>query len=292
MDHPDESMLLAFTLQQPDGWPGGVEQHITQCPICHTCYTEYQRINAVLVNWAHAPAYRTYPAITDSVMQKLHELEPSSGNLTKIIKGVRKGNSGAALPTWHLVGPSIATVAAILCTLVVFALATAYVHRPENSFDYFTVPRSTTVTIRQQRIQLWLTPSVVSTATQKGTSGATSREPYIVVCSSSADVQQSRLRICGYNFKPGSRVSLVIEIQGSRPKVRKPVIVRPDGTMQDWFFVHNCNALPSAIIAQYGNSAVVLTTLENIQFAGCDNGSHTSPSTPHLSGKKRNKGVS
>jgi hypothetical protein len=83
-------------------------------------------------------------------------------------------------------------------------------------------------------------------------------------------VQQNRLRICGNNFKPGSHVSLVIEMQGSRPKVLKPVVVQADGSMQDWFFVHGCNTLPSAIAVQYANSAVVLTTLENIQFAGCN----------------------
>ena len=55
MDHPDESMLLASTRQQPDGCPGGVEQHITRCSTCHERYSEYQRINALLIEGTRAP---------------------------------------------------------------------------------------------------------------------------------------------------------------------------------------------------------------------------------------------
>jgi hypothetical protein len=289
MDHPDKSMLFASTRQQPDGWSGEIERHIAQCPICYTYYTECQRINTTLVNWAHDPAYRTYPSITDSVVQKLIDVELSSNDFRRVVKGVKKWNAvekwneRVSQPMWRLASPYVAVAAAILCTIVVFALATAYMHRPGNTSHYPNISKPTVV-VSQHTPQPRLSPTAVSTATQNDTqnsstqnntqnsssSGARSGGPSIIMCSSPTDVQQNRLRICGNNFKPGSHVSLVIEMQGSRPKVLKPVVVQADGSMQDWFFVHSCDTLPSAIAVQYANSAVVLATLENIQFAGCN----------------------
>ena len=279
MDHPDESMLLAATRQQPDGWPGGIEQHITQCSICHDRYREYQRINEILVDWAHAPIYRTYPSITASVMQKLHEPEPSSGHLARFLKAVRKGYRGATLPSSRLVGPVVVAVAVVLCTLVVSALATStYLHVPASTFGYLTESKPT-ATVGPQKVQLKPTHiAVVATATQQVTTGGSlTGRPSLAVCSSPADVEQNRLRVCGHNFKPVNLVVLVIKIHGSRPKVLKPVLVQSDGTMQNWFFVRSCDALPSAIAAQYDDTTVVLTTLENFQFAGCNGQSYTSP---------------
>ena len=282
MDHPDESMLLASTRQQPDDWPGGVEQHITQCLTCHMRYIEYQRISAILVAWAHAPAYCTYPSITGSVMQKLHELEPSSNYFATIIKAVRKGYRGAALPKRHLIGPSIVAVAVILCTLVVFALATTtYVHISGSMLGHSTESKLTART-GQHTVQSRPTHTAVATATKVTSGGTSAGGPYIIVCSSPTDVQQQGyLRICGYNFKPGSHVSLVIKIQDSRPRVLKPVLVQPDGTMQALVFVHRCDTFPAAIGVQYANTTVVVTTLENIQLAGCGDQPHTSPQTSH-----------
>ncbi len=277
MDHPDESMLLASTRQQPDGWPGGVKQHITQCLTCHARYNEYRRINALLREGTRAPVGYIYPSITDSVIQRVHELESSSNHLTRGVKTARqryKGYRGATRPIWQLVGSSLAAIAVILSTLMVFALATAYVHLPANFVGHFTEFKPTTVAGPYKGRPV-PTYTIVATATQQPTSGGmSSREPSITVCSSSADVKQNRLRICGHNFKPGSRVALIIKMQGSRPRALKPVLVQADGTMQDWFPIHGCGTLPSAIVAQYANSNAVLTTLGNIQFAGCNGEPH------------------
>jgi hypothetical protein len=88
-------------------------------------------------------------------------------------------------------------------------------------------------------------------------------------------VKQNRLRICGQNFKPGNRVSLIIIMQGKQPKALKPVLVQADGTMQVWFPINSCAALPSAIVAQYANGGPVLTTLGNIQFGKCNSNSNS-----------------
>ncbi len=270
MDHPDESMLLAFTRRQVDGWPGGVERHISQCLACHARYNEYQRINEILVDATRAPADRAYPSITEAVIQKVHELEISSNNLTRVIRAVRKGYRSATRTTWRLVGPSLAAAAVILCALIVFALATTSVQIP-TSLAGSSTEFKPTMTGGQSKGQQRPMHTVVATATRQPTSGGTvARGPSITVCSSPADVKQNRLRICGQNFKPGNRVSLIIIMQGSQPKELKPVLVQADGTMQVWFPLNSCAALPSAIVAQYANGGPVLTTLGNIQFGKCN----------------------
>ncbi len=279
MDHPDESMLLAFTRRQVDGWPGGVERHISQCLACHARYNEYQRINEILVDATRAPADRAYPSITEAVIQKVHELEISSNNLTRVIRAVRKGYRSATRTTWRLVGPSLAAAAVILCALIVFALATTSVQIPTSlagsSTEFKPTMFKPTMTGGQSKGQQRPMHTVVATATRQPTSGGTvARGPSITVCSSPADVKQNRLRICGQNFKPGNRVSLIIIMQGSQPKELKPVLVQADGTMQVWFPLNSCAALPSAIVAQYANGGPVLTTLGNIQFGKCNSKSH------------------
>ncbi|HZT98312.1 MAG TPA: hypothetical protein VFA10_01560 [Ktedonobacteraceae bacterium] len=274
MDHPDESMLLAFTRRQVDGWPGEVERHISQCLACHARYNEYQRINEILVDATRAPADRAYPSITEAVIQKVHELEISSNNLTRVIRAVRKGYRSATRTTWRLVGPSLAAAAVILCALIVFALATTSVQIP-TSLAGSSTEFKPTMTGGQSKGQQRPMHTVVATATRQPTSGGTvARGPSITVCSSPADVKQNRLRICGQNFKPGNRVSLIIIMQGSQPKELKPVLVQADGTMQVWFPLNSCAALPSAIVAQYANGGPVLTTLGNIQFGKCNSKSH------------------
>jgi hypothetical protein len=270
MDHPDESMLLAFTRRQADGWPGGVERHISQCLACHARYNEYQRINEILVDATRAPADHAYPSITEAVIQKVHDLEIPSNNLTWVIRAVRKGYRSAARPTWRLVGPSLAAAAVILCALIVFALATTSVQIPTSLAGRSTEFKPA-MTGGQSKGQQRPRHTVVATATRQPTFGGTvARGPSITVCSSPADVKQNRLRICGQNFKPGNRVSLIIIMQGSRPKALKPVLVQPDGTMQVWFPVNSCAVLPSAIVVQYANGGPVLTTLGNIQFGKCN----------------------
>src|SRR5689334_4360643 len=106
MDHPDENMILASTRQQPDGWPGGVKQHIAQCLTCRTLYHEYEHINPLLAEGTRASAGYVYPSITDSVMQRLHGLGASSNSLTRVIRTARQGYRGARRPTWRLVGSS------------------------------------------------------------------------------------------------------------------------------------------------------------------------------------------
>lgn len=281
MDHPDESMLLASTRHQPDVWPGGVEQHIAECLTCRARYNEYQRINPLLTEAICTPPGYLYPSITDSVMQRLHELEASSNNVMRVIETVRLRYRGGRHPNWQLAGSSLAAVAVILCTLLVFALSTNYVHIPVSLARRFAEfkPR---VTIGKWTEPPRSRPTLVATATPNITVGKESPDvPSIAVCSSPTDVQQNRLRICGHNFKPGSRVALIVKIQGNRPKTLKPVLVQADGTMQDWFPIHGCGTLPSTIVVQYADRNAVLTTLGNIQFAGCDNEPHAAHQTLH-----------
>lgn len=274
MDHPDESILLAFTRRQVDGWPGGVGRHISQCLACHARYNEYQRINEILVDATRAPADHAYPSITEAVIQKVHEWEIPSNNLTWVIRAVRKGYRSAPRPTWRLVGPSLAAAAVILCALIVFALAKTSVQIPTSLAGRSTEFKPT-MTSGQSKGQQRPMHAVVATATRQPTSSGTlARGPSIIVCSSPADVKQNRLRICGQNFKPGNRVSLIIIMQGSQPKALKPVLVQADGTMQVWLPINSCAALPSAIVAQYVNGGPVLTTLGNVQFGKCSSQSH------------------
>jgi hypothetical protein len=102
------------------------------------------------------------------------------------------------------------------------------------------------------------------------TAGSGQTKERISVCTTDQDQAASRLHICGFSFKPGDRVALLITMAGSnQPKQHHPVMVNGQGEFQVTILINNCN-VPVAIQAHdLTNVTVYSNTLQNIKFADC-----------------------
>lgn len=72
----------------------------------------------------------------------------------------------------------------------------------------------------------------------------------IYLCSSRGDLQQSRLNICGKNFKPGDKVALFEYIPGIGYRPKPPnVIADAQGTISAQWTITNCRTMPTSVYA-------------------------------------------
>ncbi|HKF36226.1 MAG TPA: hypothetical protein VKB35_04940, partial [Ktedonobacteraceae bacterium] len=112
------------------------------------------------------------------------------------------------------------------------------------------------------------TPAATLTPTATPTTGP---QAYLQVCSTAADNAQLHLVICGFDFEPGHKVVLVVDVPGRSLVTRHPVVVDQLGEFHDGWYISNCKYLPVAVYAAdltagTGNYSNMLV---NIAFANC-----------------------
>src|SRR5437660_5745075 len=74
MEHPDDSILLAYTRQQvlDEDW-SSIHQHIGTCKECDQRCMEYAKISAELSETLeHFQRNQSYPPLTESVFEFIH----------------------------------------------------------------------------------------------------------------------------------------------------------------------------------------------------------------------------
>lgn len=84
----------------------------------------------------------------------------------------------------------------------------------------------------------------------KPTPPASNGNATVYLCSSTTDLQQSRLNICGKNFKPGDKVILFEYIPGIGNRAKPPVIIADaQGTISVQWTITNCRTIPASVYA-------------------------------------------
>src|SRR5207248_5917418 len=89
MEHPDDTMLLAYTRQQSldEGWPS-IHQHIDTCKDCQQRCIEYAKISAELTETLeHFQRNQYYPSLTES--EFIHN--PAAVRLVRKQRGQKRG---------------------------------------------------------------------------------------------------------------------------------------------------------------------------------------------------------
>ncbi len=84
------------------------------------------------------------------------------------------------------------------------------------------------------------------------------------------DKTAHRFSICGKNFKPSTRIELVIQFGDGSSKTRHPVWVDASGEFQDSWSISSCKDAPITISAQnMAHPSVNSVELQNIQYGKC-----------------------
>lgn len=108
-------------------------------------------------------------------------------------------------------------------------------------------------------------PTVTPTATPPVTS-----KPVIWICSSNADLAQSRLLICGKNFKAGDRVIVVEYFSGSGRRGVMPTTADAQGNINVVWTIQNCRSIPNLVFAfDMTHSFMVPPIPVNVSLGGC-----------------------
>ncbi len=275
--HPEDSSLLAYIRQQQLEDRSKITQHIDieRCPRCLHRRSELEQVSKTLDVLGQMPPYQHYPEL--SVARTYAHVQGAANRRTVLQAYLHRVNNRQRprKSAVRLVSLPAAFALAILFTvaMLVFADLSGVPWLPRSLQGGTSPSQSGSTGLPRQAVTP--TPDLALTATANANATAIASQPNIQVCSTPADIAQSRLVICGYNFEAGHKVSLIVTISGREPVTRHPVHVDKQGEFQDWWYVHNCRNLPTAIFAyEVDNVNVSSPVLVNISFAAC------SPSTP------------
>jgi hypothetical protein len=284
-DHPENSILLAYTRKQQLEDQLGIRCHIDECPRCfHKC-GEFERDSIELGTLKQIQAHLDYSDVPPALLvarieSKYAKYERSvQVHPGRDIEHIQQEVSRSA----RLLKPerpvSFVSVHALLALIILtmllvggIVLALRVLHDEGgplfSSSGLIPVSQPGLMSLPPQQATTTINPG--SMGTQSPTTTDSGQAETISVCTTDQDWLASRLRICGSNFKPGDRVALLITMFGSdQPKQHHPVTVDGHGEFQVTIGINNCN-VPVAIQAHdVMNMTVYSNTLQHIKYGNC-----------------------
>lgn len=300
VEHPTHELILAFIRGQCSEHEGSrIRGHLhAGCVPCKRLHTGLTQESATLNQLKHISRYLYYPELQPGrVLLHAQRGEP----LTSVWTGKRKRKSQAqsrlqATSRYArkagLRYISIPAAFGIFLMLAVVAIALAYAfvtissgfssnEQPGNHI-YNTGPNTTGVVQHQLTPTNTVSVTITSTPTVSATEGPSPTPTATVVVVKGPTIEtcpQSKytglyIFICGYNFKVGDQVSLVLEYYGNKPSVsRRSLIVDKRGEFMDSWNIYSCRYLPIAIYAvdvTQKSASITSNTLTPILMASCD----------------------
>ncbi|MGI9057660.1 MAG: hypothetical protein ACR2H5_03700 [Ktedonobacteraceae bacterium] len=305
--HLDDGILLACIRQQSLGTnEPDIHQHIADCAECQGRYNELRQTSIMLDDtlqrnslpllkkgaewsWLQSPeaarlAYqlrqheRLHEDLALGIALLTHLLRVLRILLVQAVSALlpymrklklvpqRRTHRGMAIIPLSLSGVFAATFLMLALTAIV-VLAALNGH---NLFQPTHLPRGITTAGTQQTIAVSSHLTATPTAGPQSGSGATLTPgvplPTIFECN---DKITHHFSICGKNFKPGTRLELVIQFGDGSFKTRHLGKVDASGTFQDGWSISSCKDAPITISANMMHSSVNLAVLQDIQYGKC-----------------------
>lgn len=247
-----------------------VQQHCANCTRCTQRCAEYTNIGATLQHHL-AYAMPLYPSVVEMLGTALESQEAAAVALQerkeKRTSGGKQRISASGSRTRRLSPqagffPLTVSVMLVLCVFLFVYMLTTHTgmalqpptgKQAAPTRPLSTVPPQPGVTQTPTRPGTVVsthtsTTQVVSTPTATTPAVGISK-PAIWLCSSSSDLSQSRLRVCGRNFKAGDIVTVLEVLPGIPHKAIFTAIADAHGSITGEWTVQNCRSVPYAIFA-------------------------------------------
>ncbi len=281
-DHPDTSILLAYTHKQQLEDRLGIRRHVDECPRCLRTCSEYKRTGMVLevleqmqsdLSYADVPSILLLSRIQGEYARYerrfstrvVRKLEPIQRFGKRGLRAVPK-IGGHLKPEMPLSSLGFYIASLVVVVMLVFAIGVVAAIHGGGPFNQYPMGPGATSVVRHD---VTVTTRPTATATHDTTAGSGQSKERISICSTDDDRTQSRLRICGYGFKPGDKVALLVTMLGSgQPKQHRPVTVDAHGEFEVTLPVNNCN-VPVAIVAHDLTNTKVYSNILHIRFVSC-----------------------
>lgn len=254
MEHPDESILLAYTREQSlNEGDSNVHRHIDACKKCYQRCMEYAKISADLSETLeHFQRNQDYPSLSESITEFIDNPDAMRLARRQREEERRKRYPARSALSFVFLRPVLAPLGALLLLVVLVAIALA--HRAAwSNIDPYILHQGQNGTVIPSVATVASHPSSSPAGQPVGTVSATgtaNRTPTVRLCTTNADRAQSRMRLCGANFTPGNKVQLVVHLANGGTRALHPVLVDAQGRLQDVWIVTNCKDVPVTIDVQ------------------------------------------
>lgn len=254
MEHPDDSILLAYTREQSlDEGRSSVHQHIDVCKKCYQRCMEYAQISTELSETLeHFQRNQDYRPLVDSIIEFIDSPDAMRLARRRREEERRKRYPARSRLSFVFLRPVLAPLGVLLLLVVLVAIVLAH-PAGWSYFDPYILHQGQNGTVIPSVATVAAHPSLSPTRQPPGAVSATATAnggPTIRVCTTNADKAQSRIRWCGANFAPGAEVHLVVHLASGDARTRHPVPVDAQGRFQDYWVVANCKDVPVAIDVQ------------------------------------------
>lgn len=284
-EHPENSTLLAYNRKQQLEDRLEIRRHTEQCPRCLQLSSELEDASTMLDTLASMQRHLDYADVVSSeqlfnrvqaeaakderrVMTRLmRRFEPVQRKSLRYVRYLRPERriSLVSVPA----ALALALLVTVLAVTIVLAFGVFHARGvPFNLFPHGIAPinQPNSMSVQQQRA----TPTTSQGNSGSTTTGAGQSAGHIRDCTNGQDRRASQMRICGANFKPGDKVSLLVTLSWSgQPRQRHPVIVNGQGKFEVTIPINHCN-VPVAIVAHdLTNSNLYSNTLQGMKFEGC-----------------------
>ena len=278
-EHPEDSILLAYLRKQQVKDRLSVSQHINleKCPRCLHKLDELEQVSATLDVLGKIRSYQHYPEL--SVADTYERMQRAASHRTPT-KASLNGANQRQRPrksVVRLISLPAAFGLAILFTVVMLVFANFSgqslipgplqgVIRPSLSNSTGVVAHSSTPT-PDPGLTATMNAEASATPVQTATPALVT-QPYIAVCSTPANVAQWRLVICGYNFEPAHKATLLAI--GKKPVWQSNLHVDQHGKFQFGWNILNCGNLPTIFYAfEEPSSKPIFVKLQITSFGSC-----------------------
>ena len=304
--HLDDSILLAYIRQQTLGKSLlAVHQHIAHCAECQERTNELRQTSIMLEDtlyhnsslalkedavwdWLQSPE-EAQLAYQRRQHERLHQDLTLGIALLTRLPSVLRALSAQAVPALlpnarklesepQRRGPRRMTIiplsGAFAATFLALALTAIVVLATHNPFQPSHLLGGITTTGPQPTMHVPAHMTATSVVGPQSGSGATLTpgvpQPTIFECMTNDDKAAYRFRICGNNFKPETRIELVMQFGDGSVKTRHLGKVDPSGEFQDVWSISSCKDVPITIAVQnMTRSSVDLAELQNISYEKC-----------------------
>jgi hypothetical protein len=278
--HPDDSILLAYLRGQKLETRSSVIQHIenAKCSVCLQKLRELKQVSSTLDILGEMRAYQSYPELSSAAIyahaqNAVYHQIPANTTLS--------GTNGRQRPrksAMRLISIPVAFGLAILFTLTMFVFADLSV----RTFNQFS---SNGGTSSGQNIMTVAVPPH-STSTQQANVKVTAvvtpvtpvgvKQPYITVCSTTNNVAQLQLVICGFSFDSMHKAMLFFYVPGKSAFWLHNIPIDKLGNFHIMLNVVNCGNLPTFIFGYEATSSTLIKVKLHItSFGSC-----VAPTTP------------
>ncbi len=290
--HLENDILLAYTRGQlAADVVLIVQQHCAKCPVCTQKCVQYTQIGMTLQqNLTYAMP--VYPSVVNMLGDALDNPAAASAALRQRRENKRRvRKQSARISGGHArrLIPVIGVLPLIIfVSLLVVVGVLAYTSSNNRSFlpgnfsggnktgtpnvaptlpPQPTATQALTLTKTVNASTPGITAGIMPTGT--ATSNGTSKS-VIWICSSNADLAQSRLRICGKNFKAEDRVIILEVFPNISHRVEAVTTADVHGTINGVWTIPNCRNVPIAVFAfNLTRATFTSPVFVNISIGGC-----------------------